>query len=71
MARRAIAFAVAAMLNTYDISIDAERTNKAMGIKGNRKDAVFPRINHSKPSPGASLPFREDDVFIILHERKG
>jgi hypothetical protein len=69
MARRAIAFAVAAMVNTYDISIDVERTNKAMGVKG-KKDAVFPRINHSKPSPGASLPFREDDVFIVLKERK-
>jgi hypothetical protein len=58
------------MVNKYDISIDVDKTNKAMGIKAKRKDAAFPRINHSKPSPGASLPFREDDVFIILQERK-
>ncbi|KAF2704074.1 cytochrome P450 [Pleomassaria siparia CBS 279.74] len=70
MARRAISFAVAAMVNKYDINIDVEKTNKAMGIRGNRKDAVFPSINHSKPSPGASLPFRDDDVFIVLKERK-
>ncbi len=58
------------MVNKYDITIDVEKTNKAMGVKGNRKEAVFPRINHSKPSPGASLPTKTDDVIFVVKERQ-
>ncbi|KAF2474021.1 cytochrome P450 [Lindgomyces ingoldianus] len=71
MARRAIAFAVAGLINKYDITIDVKETNKRNGNKRELNFPVFPRINHSKPTPGASLPFKSDDVILVLKERCG
>ncbi|KAF2274902.1 uncharacterized protein EI97DRAFT_401495 [Westerdykella ornata] len=70
LARRIIGFAVAGLVTRYEIHIDVEKTNKANGGRRGLKAPVFPRFNHSKPNPGASLPFGNDDVIFLLKERK-
>ncbi|KAK8047542.1 hypothetical protein PG996_015606 [Apiospora saccharicola] len=72
-AKRFVGYAVAAILTKFDVCIDAEETRKltdGRGGKGGGLESLpFPRINHTKPSPGASLPVEGDDVLVVLREK--
>lgn len=67
MAKRSIGYVVAAMVTRFDLCLDAERTRKLLG--GDGKSVNFPRIDSTKPSPGASLPYEGEDVFIVLKKK--
>jgi hypothetical protein len=76
-AKRTIAYVLAAMVTKFDIRVDIERTRRSVGTKrGSRKaeaagiDSInFPRVDISKPSPGASLPVvHGEDVFLVLRK---
>jgi len=85
-AKRSIAYVVAAMLTRFDMGVDVERTRECVGVRslhasrhadgktgdGNGIESInFPRVDASKPSPGASLPaVQGDDVFLVLREKK-
>ncbi|KAK5997452.1 Cytochrome P450 monooxygenase calL-like protein [Cladobotryum mycophilum] len=67
-AKRAMGYAIAAMVTRFELSLDVEMTRKAVG--GDGKSARFPRMDSTKPSPGASLPHKGEDVFLVLKEKK-
>ncbi|UNI23245.1 hypothetical protein JDV02_009077 [Purpureocillium takamizusanense] len=69
LAKRAMGYAIAALITKFELRLDVERTRKAVG--GSGKSVRFPRMDSTKPSPGASLPHRGEDVFLLLKERKG
>jgi cytochrome P450 len=62
VAKRSMGFAVALLVNRFDVSIDPNQTK-------NGALPPFPRIDTTKPSPGASLPHDGDDVVLILQKR--
>ncbi|KAH7136043.1 cytochrome P450 [Dendryphion nanum] len=62
IAKRSMCFAVALLVNKFDLEIDPE----------SRKNGIlppFPKIDTTKPSPGASLPHEGDDVILVLKKR--
>lgn len=61
-------YAIAALVTKFELSLDVEMTRKAVG--GSGKSVRFPRMDSTKPSPGASLPHRGEDVFLLLKERR-
>lgn len=64
-----LGYAVVSILTKFETSVDDGRTRAAIGQKGKYGTSFvqFPRIDHTKPSPGASLPFKGDDVFLALN----
>ncbi|KAJ2997402.1 hypothetical protein NUW58_g666 [Xylaria curta] len=72
LAKRALGYAIVAMLTKFDISVNPELTRKAVGgkTKGGIDSINFPELDASKPSPGASLPVRGQDVYVTLKEKK-
>jgi hypothetical protein len=72
LAKRTIAYAITALITKFDISIDVQRTRQAIGGggRGSTQPVRFPRIDHTKPSPGASLPAKGEDVFLLLAPRQ-
>ncbi|KAH8889141.1 cytochrome P450 [Thozetella sp. PMI_491] len=70
LAKRFLAYAVVAIVTKFEIQIDEDMTRKAVGGKGKdgMKSLAFPKIDHTKPSPGASLPVKGEDVFLVLKE---
>ncbi|PWI72855.1 hypothetical protein PCL_09870 [Purpureocillium lilacinum] len=68
LAKRAMGYAIAALVTKFELSLDVEMTRRAVG--GSGKSVRFPRMDSTKPSPGASLPHRGEDVFLLLKERR-
>ncbi|KAK8101941.1 hypothetical protein PG999_012315, partial [Apiospora kogelbergensis] len=81
--KRAIGYAVASLVAKFDVHVDIERTRQKVGTRpSSRKqgqsvreaggiDSInFPRVDLSKPSPGASLPVVQgEDVYVVLKQR--
>ncbi|KAF2818683.1 cytochrome P450 [Ophiobolus disseminans] len=68
VAKRSIGFAVALLVGRYDISVDADRMRNG-GKKTHGDLPLFPRLDTTKPSPGASLPHEGDGVVLVLRKR--
>jgi cytochrome P450 len=68
VAKRSMGYAVALLVSRYDISMVNEQMRH--GEKGSYKSSPpFPRLDTTKPSPGASLPHEGDDVVLMLKKR--
>jgi cytochrome P450 len=68
VAKRSMGFAIALLVGRYDITIDTEQMRNG-GRKTHESLPPFPRLDTTKPSPGASLPHEGDDIFIVLKKR--
>lgn len=70
MAKRSIKYAIAAILTNFEVELGADKTRAAVGGKGGSATGrmPFPMIDHTKPSPGVSLPARGQDVVLILRK---
>lgn len=68
LAKRGIAYAIAAILTKFEVDVDVDLTQEAIGRKAKRRTGAmrFPGIDDTKPSPGVSLPAKGEDVFLIL-----
>ncbi|KAK8867690.1 cytochrome P450, partial [Apiospora arundinis] len=77
--RRIIGYAVASLVTKFDVDVDIERTRQKVGTKRPSGEQAqtgpakgiesinFPRVDLSKPSPGASLPVVQgEDVYLVL-----
>lgn len=69
LAKRAIAYVIASAVTKFEVSLDVEMTRKLVGGSGKLPD--FPRMDATKPSPGASLPFRGEDVILVIKKTGG
>lgn len=58
----AIAYAVAEMVSQFDIGVKKEKDGSL---------PQFPRIDSTKPSPGASSAFDGEDVFLVMEKKVG
>lgn len=67
-----LGYAVASILTKFETSVDVGKTREAIGGKGKCGTSLvhFPRIDHTKPSPGASLPVKGEDVFLIFKAKE-
>ncbi|KAJ3571853.1 hypothetical protein NPX13_g5238 [Xylaria arbuscula] len=72
MAKRALGYAIAKVLTTFDMKLNVEMTRRAVGGKrnGGIESLNFPILDASKPSPGASLPLKGQDVYLVLKEKR-
>lgn len=69
LAKRATGFAVASLLCKYDVAL-LPRTREAWNSELESQPVpAFPRMDSSKPSPGAMLPHKDDDVILRLQKR--
>jgi hypothetical protein len=67
--KRTIGFAVTSLICRYDAAI-LPRTRKSWNGDLERQPVpAFLRIDTSKPSPGAMLPHKDDDVILRLQKR--
>lgn len=68
VAKRSMGYAVALLVSRYDVSMVPEQMRNG----GKRTDTSlppFPRLDTTKPSPGASLPHEGEDVVLLLGKR--
>jgi hypothetical protein len=68
VAKRSIGYAIALIILGYDMEVDLERTMNG-GVETRKGLPPFPRLNTTKPSPGAGLPHLNDDIFLLLKKR--
>jgi cytochrome P450 len=62
VAKRSMAFAVALLVNRFDLELSPK-------IESNGALPPFPKMDTTKPSPGASLPCEGDDIVMLLKNR--
>ncbi|KAF2190000.1 cytochrome P450 [Zopfia rhizophila CBS 207.26] len=68
LARRSVSFAVALLVGRFNISVDTERKENGEQKKAGDSVLSFPKMDTTKPSPGASLPHEGDDVIVFLRK---
>lgn len=70
LAKCSIKYAIAAVLTRFEVEVDVDKTRAAVGGKGRNATGrmPFPMIDHTKPSPGVSLPVKGQDVFLIFRK---
>ncbi|KAI0186879.1 cytochrome P450 [Xylaria flabelliformis] len=70
LAKRSLGYAIVAILARFEVNVDVDMTRKAVGgkSKGGIESINFPKLDASKPSPGASLPVKGQDVYVVLKE---
>ena len=69
VAKRSLGYALALLVIRYEITVDTERTKNG-GPRTHKNLPPFPRLNITKPSPGAGLPFVGDGVVVKLEKSK-